>query len=938
VLDASDHRRGGYAAGTGQTTDPGRVAVSDTLSVPHITASAPAYPGDRASDVVLRDGSTVHVRPVCAADHDAMRAFLGGISPDSTTFRFFGAANLEWAADWSVDVDYVDRYGLVAETGSPARIIAHAAYLRIDRRRAEVAFLVADDYQGHGLSTIMPAHLAEAASAESIATFVADVLPSNHRMIETFRQSGFPVELRSEPGVIKVEFPTSISAEGVARFAERDRSAAVAAVRRVLEPRSVAVIGGSSRRGTVGGELLHNLLSAGFTGVVHVVNPHGGQVQGIDACASVAELPEPVDLVVIADPADSVLAVARDCAAAGVHALVVISAGFAETGHDGAERQLELLTICRDAGMRLVGPNCLGVLNTAAGVRLNATFAPRPAPPGSVGFLLQSGGLGIAIIEAASRLGIGMSSFVSVGNKADLSANDFLQYWEQDPGTEVALLYLESFGNPRRFARIARQLSAHKPVIAVKSGRTLAGSRGTATHTGAMLSASDVTVDALFDQAGVIRTETLAEMFDVATLLSMQPVPAGDRIAIVTNAGGPGIVCADACQATGVQVPEITGELAVELAAGLAPAASVANPVDMIATATADQYRTTVSALARSERFDTVLAIFVPPLVTQAADVAAAIRQVSAESPKCAIAAVFMTAEGPPPELADGDTSVPGFQFPEEAARAIAQAARHGQRRGRAAGVARQTPAPAVARGAAIISCELTQDGDWMSPQAVAELLDCHEISRAPQVLVTGDDDDVVAAAVKLGLPVAVKAVARGLLHKTEAGAVAVGLDSPEAVREAAARLRSTVAAAGHALSAVLVQPMISGPAELLVGVVQDPSFGPLLACGAGGTSAELLGDAAVRITPVTDIDAQEMLAGLRTFPLLTGYQGAPPCDLDAITDVIVRVSAMVEAHHEIVELDCNPVIAGPTGATVVDARVRLRPAPEPLPTPAVGR
>jgi RimJ/RimL family protein N-acetyltransferase/predicted CoA-binding protein len=385
--------------------------------VPHASASAPGYPADRATDVVLRDGSTVHVRPVRPADHDAIRAFLGEVSRDSIAFRFFGAANLEWAADWSVDVDYVDRYGLIAETGTPARVIAHAAYVRIDPRQAEVAFLVADDYQGRGLSTIMLAHLAEAAGAESIATFVADVVPANHRMIETFRQSGFPVELRSEPGVIKVEFPTSISAEAVARFAERDRAAAVAAVRRVLEPRAVAVVGGSPRRGTVGGELLHNVLSAGFAGVVHVVHPHGGNVQGIDACASIAELPGAVDLAVIAVPADSVLDVARDCAAAGVPALVVISAGFAETGHDGARRQGELLTICRDAGMRLVGPNCLGVLNTAADVRLNATFAPHQAPAGSIGFLSQSGGLGIAIIEAAARLGIGLSSFVSVGTR-----------------------------------------------------------------------------------------------------------------------------------------------------------------------------------------------------------------------------------------------------------------------------------------------------------------------------------------------------------------------------------------------------------------------------------------------------------------------------------------------------------------------------------------
>jgi acetyl coenzyme A synthetase (ADP forming)-like protein len=849
-------------------------------------AGASAYPDDRATDVALRDGSTAHVRPVRAADHDAIRAFLGGLSRDSIWFRFFGAGNLEWAADWSVDVDYIDRYGLIAETGTPARVIAHAAYLRIDRRRAEVAFMVADDYQGHGLSTIMLAHLAEAAAAESITTFVADVLPANHRMIETFRQSGFPVELRSEPGVIKIEFPTSMSAEAIARFAERDRIAAVAAVRRVLEPRSVAVIGGSSRRGTVGGELLHNLLSADFGGAVYVVNTHGGNIQGVDAHCSIAELSESVDLAVIAVPADGVLDVTRDCAAAGVHAVVVISAGFAELGHDGAERQRELLMICRDAGMRLVGPNCVGVMNTGADVRMNATFAPHAAPPGAIGFLSQSGGLGTAILEAASRLGIGLSSFVSVGNKADLSGNDFLQYWEQDPRTEVVLLYLESFGNPRKFARIARRVSGHKPVIAVKGGRTPAGSRATASHTGAILSAAEVTVDALFEQAGVIRTETLAEMFDVAALLSMQPVPAGGRIAIVTNAGGPGIVCADACQAAGAQVPEITGELAGRVAAGLARAASVANPVDLIATATADQYRTTLNALTRSDQFDAVLAIFVAPLVTEAADVAAVIREVSADSPRCALAAVFMTAAGPPPELARDGVSVPGFQFPEDAARAIARAARYGERRCRAVGEVRQTPAPAVARGAAIISHELKQDADWMAPQSVAELLDCHGVPRAPQLLVGRNDD----------------------------------------------------AGARRELSALPVQPMVSGSVELLISVTQDPDFGPVLACGAGGTNAELLGDTAVRITPVTDLDAQEMLAGLRTFKLLTGYRGAAPCDLNAIHDVIMRVSAMVEAHPEIVELDCNPVIVGPTGATVVDARIRLRRAPAPLPTPALGR
>ena len=901
-------------------------------------SDAPVYPVGRVTDVVLRDGSTVHVRPVRRDDHDAIRVFLGGLSKTSIAFRFFAAgANLDWVADWAIDVDYADRYGIVAETGSPARIVAHAAYIRLDSDPADVAFMVADDWQGRGLSTIMLAHLAEAAADRSIETFVADVLPSNHRMIEVFRESGFEVEVRCEPGTLKVRFSTSISAEAAERFRERDRVAAVAAASSVLRPRSVAVVGASRHRGTVGAELLRNLTAAGFSGELQVVNRHGGYVQGRASVRSISELSAPVELAVIAVPAAEVLNVARQCAAMGVRAMVVISAGFAEQGAGGVERQRRLLSICREAGIRLVGPNCLGVLNTATGVQLNVTFAPHQAPPGRVAFLSQSGGLGIAIIEAAARLGIGLSSFVSIGNRADLSGNDFLQYWDQDPDTDLVLLYLESFGNPRKFARIARTVATHKPVLAVKSGRTPAGVRGTASHTGALLAASDVTVDALFDQAGVIRTETLAQMFDVARLLGHQPLPAGDRIAILTNAGGPGIMCADACQAAGVQVPEITGELAAELAAGLAPAASVTNPVDMIATATADQYRRALTTLVRSGRFDAVLVIFVPPLVTRAEDVAEAICAAAQTADGRTIATVFMTADGPPAHLSQDGVSVPGFQFPEEAAQALALAAKHGRWSRRSPGAVASAAPAAVTRGAALISQELARGAGWMSPDTVAGLLDCHGIAHAAQQVVAGDDDDaIVAAATELGRPVALKAIAPGLVHKTEVGAVAVDLQTGEAVRAAAAQLRAAVTVAGYELQRFAVQEMVAGPAQLLVGVVHDPTFGPVLACGAGGTSAELLGDVAVRITPVTDRDAHEMLQSLRSFPLLTGYRGSPPCDTAAIEAVILAVGAMVEAHPEIVELDCNPLIAGPDRAVAVDARIRVAPAPPARPTPAV--
>jgi acetate---CoA ligase (ADP-forming) len=894
------------------------------------------YPREAEADVVLRDGSTVRVRPVRDGDREALRAFFDGVSQDAIWFRFFTMANLDWATDWAADVDYRDRFGLVVETGSPRQIVAHAVYVR-DGDCAEVAFLVSDAQQGQGIATILLAHLAARAAAHGITTFVADVLPANHRMIAVFRESGFAVDVRRTRDSVRVEFPTSLSPEATARFRERDRTASVAAVAGVLSPRSVVVVGASRRRGTVGGELLHNIVKAGFTGSLYAVNEHGGSIHGITAYRSVSDLPAPVDLAVIVVPAPRVVAVARECVAAGARALVVISAGFAEVGGEGVERQHELLEVCRASGVRLVGPNCLGVLNTQPGVALNATFVPRQATPGTIAFLSQSGGLGIAIIEAAARLGVGLSSFVSVGNKADLSSNDFLQYWEQDPATSVALLYLESFGNPRKFARVARRFSHTKPVVAVKSGRSAAGQRGTASHTGALLAASDVTVDALFAQAGVIRTDTLAEMFDVAAFLSKQPVPAGDRVAVLTNAGGPGIVCADACQAAGVQVPEPSGALATLLACHLPQAASVINPIDMIATATAEDYAGTLGRLADSGEFDAILVIFVPPLVTDARDVAQAIRRTASAHQECAVAAVFMTAQGPPAELSDDALSVPGYQFPEEAARAIAHAARYGAWRARPAGAALTADPETVAAGAAVIDAELARGPGWMTPQAVDELLTLHGVTQAP-ARVVGSVNAAAAAGRELGWPVALKAVAPGLVHKRDAGAVATSLRTPAELQRAAKAMQASVTAAGYDVRGFIVQPMISDGVELIVGMVQDTSFGPVLACGAGGTNTELLKDVAVRITPVTDRDAPEMLRALKLYPMLTGYRGSPACDIAAVETLLVRVSAMVAAHPEIAELDCNPVIVRPDGAIVVDARVRLHEPAPPRPVPSVGR
>jgi len=606
------------------------------------------------------------------------------------------------------------------------------------------------------------------------------------------------------------------------------------------------------------------------------------------------------------------------------------------TGGEGSRHQRELLETCRDAGIRLVGPNCLGVLNTASDVRLNATFAPHQALPGRIGFLSQSGGLGVAIIEAAARFEVGLSSFVSIGNKADVSANDLLQYWERDPGTDVVLLYLESFGNPRKFARIARRVARQKPVLAVKGGRSPAGSRATSSHTGALLSASDVTVDALFEQAGVIRTDTLHELLDVAALLAKQPVPRGGRVAIITKAGGPAIMCADTCQSHGVDVPQLPAAVKRRLGEFLPPAASLGNPVDMIATASAEDYRRTILTLVEADICDAILAIFVPPLVTRASDVAVAIRDAAAAATEVTIAAVFMTSQGIPAELASDRAAVPGYEFPEDAARALALAARYGRWRARPQG----TPfAPAHTRpagAAAIISEALATGSGWLEPAHVVALLDCYGLPLIETRVVSGSDA-AAAAAAQMDRPVALKAVAPGLLHKSDIGAVRLGLKDPQSVREAAREIDAAVARAGHQLEGLIVQPMAASGVELIVGVVNDHNFGPVLACGAGGTTAELVKDVAVRITPITDLDAREMLQSLRTYPLLEGYRGAPGCDLAAVEDVLLRVGALVEAHPEIVELDCNPLIAGPQRALIADARVRVEAAPPPTPIAALS-
>jgi acyl-CoA synthetase (NDP forming)/GNAT superfamily N-acetyltransferase len=877
-------------------------------------------------DVIVRDGSTVRVRPVTIADEGALHAFLEGLSPDSRSFRFLSlGVDLRRAARDAARAEPPDRYGLVA-LGEDGTIVAHAMYVVDAPGRAEVAFAVADDLRGHGLGTVLLGLLAAEARRNGIERFVALVRADNRRMAGVFRDCGFPASIRARSGHLDVELPTSLTEEALAAFEDRSRVAATAAVRHFLEPASIAVVGASDRVGSVGAAVMTNLLTS-FSGPLHPVNPRHDVVAGRPAYARVSDIPEGVELAVVAVPARAVAAVARDCGRAGVRGLLVLSAGF-EQGPGGRRRRGELLRICRRYGMRLVGPNCLGVAATTPEHRLEATFARRSPLAGAIALSTQSGGVAIAAVEAGRGRGIGFSSVVSIGDRVDVSSNDMLRYWEQDPSTSVIGLYLESFGNPRHFARIARRVGRSKPILAVKSGRASAGARAAASHTAALVSGGDVPVDALFRQAGVIRVDTLRELLDASALLASQPLPAGRRVGILTNAGGPGIMCADACEAAGLLVPELGSAARRRLRRALRNGASAGNPVDLLGDATPEDYARAACALLAEDELDALIVLFVPLRITAPADVASALAGALREAPpRKPVLAAFMGEEGAPPALRNGGFALPCFEGPEDAALALARAARYADwRRRPAPEPVDLAPAPRTDDATALIAGALGSGGGWMSAGAVADLAACYGL---PLVTVREAATAAEAGRVAAGLrgPVALKAVAPGLVHKTDAGGVRTGLAGAAAVRRAATTMRAEVAQAGFELSGYLVQPMVADGVEMHVGVTTDRHFGPLVAVAAGGTAAELVADVAVRLTPLEAGEAGAMIRSLSTFPLLDGYRGAPRLDAAALEDVVERIAALAEAHPEIAELDCNPVFVGTSGARIVDMRVRVEPS-----------
>jgi len=852
--------------------------------------------------------------------HEAM-------SPENAYFRFFSLSRTaaETEARRICREPRPGRAALLAL--ADGEVVGCTSYETIEGpgHRVEVAFAVADHMHHKGVATLLLEHLVSYARNHQIAMFTGMTLAENTAMLRVFTDAGLPVHRHAEGGVVDMIIPLPADGAGtdlngyLNAVAERERHADVASLRHVFAPESVAVIGASRRPGTVGRAIWDNIRDAGYAGRRYAVNPHARQIDGEPCLASAADLPEHVDLAVIAVPAGAVLDTAEQCGRRGVRAVVVVTSGL-----DAAARAA-LLATCRRHGMRLIGPNCFGV--AVPGIGLDATFAAAHPRAGVAGLVMQSGGLGFAVADQLSRLGIGISSFASVGDKLDVSSNDLLMWWERDGVTRLAVLYIESFGNPRKFARTARRVAASIPVLTVEAGRSEAGQRAAASHTGAVATPL-VTREALFRQAGIIVTPDFGDLTGTAALLANQPVPAGGTVAIVSNIGGAGVLAADACTDLGLAVHRPHGQIRRRLRALIPEGGAAGGPVDTTAAVTAAQFRECLELAAADEEVSAMIALVLPTGAT--GDLVAAIQQADIRVPLAAV--LLDQAETvrllPGPAKGDGQADgirIPAYNSPAAAAAAVAHAARYGAWRSAPSGVVPEFADIKTEEARALVRGFLGSDGHggWLPPDMTAALLHCYGIPLAELVPVHGEDDAVAAFAAGGGVPVVLKADVPGLVHKTDAGGVELDLRTEADVRAAYQRLASLF---GRKLHAVLVQPMIGDGTEVIVGVADDHLFGPLVVFGLGGVATEVLADHAARLTPLTDLDADTLIRSIKAAPLLLGHRGSPPADLKALRGLLLRVSRLADDLPEITDLDLNPVIARPDGVFVVDARVKAAP------------
>lgn len=890
-----------------------------------------ANSGDVDFHGLLSDGNLVHVRPPVAADRAALLRLHQGLSETSAYFRYFslsrqaGEAHVDHLlrAESAAAEHRGDLAGLIALIGE--QVAGMASYERLPIREvAEVALLVDDDHQGRGIGTLLLEALAVHATANGVARLVAEVLPNNASMLNVFRSAGFSAHTRYSDGTVHVDLLLARTTALLDAAGERERAAAAQSITRLLSPHSIAVIG-AGRTGGMGHDLMRSLTDGGFRGALYPVNRHAQTVCGRPALAAATDLPSGVDLAFVAVPVKGVLAVAGECAAAGVRNLVVVASGFSELGAIGESVERQLVVLARRAGMRVVGPNCLGIVNTAPAVRMNATVVGNQPLPGRLGLMSQSGALGTALLDAATQRGLGVSTFVSVGNKADVSSNDLLLYWEQDSATDVAALYLDSFGNPRKFGRIARRVARCKPVLVIKPGR---GASGTLTTDNADALDRAATEDALFRQAGVLRVNSVPELLTVADLLLKQPLPAGRRVAVLSNSRSVGVLAGDACINAGLEMPTLADQTQQTLHAS-APGSTVANPVDLTAAAGPEEYRTAIGVLRSADEVDVVMVVHTTLRAGGHAAVVTAVNAAAAGTAKPVLASYV--GAGAPETVIPAPGTVPSFDYPEVAAGALARAADYAEWRRQPEGRPPPLPdaQPVAARRRLRDVMATRPDGCWVPTAVVTEALGDYGVP-----LLTGhvvrSPAQAAECADALGGAVALRAFNPELGPAPEEGALRSWLPDGAAAWQAYADMADAL---GERMGgAAVVRPMVPDGTDLVIGVTQDWLFGPVIMLGLGGNIGELMADRAFRLLPLTDLDADRLVASLRCSPLLFGFHGRPQANVRALADVLLRVAALAEDVPQVAELLLSPVVVAAEGIAVGDARMRVAP-PEPQPS-----
>lgn len=877
---------------------------------PDLTAAPAAYPQAWEADVVLRDGGTCHLRPIRPDDAAGLVALHGRLSPQTVYFRFF--APYPQLSDRDVErfttVDYRDRVALVATIGEA--IIGVVRYDRVAPQEAEVAFVIEDEHQGRGLGTIFLEHIAQAARERGVRRFVAEVLPENARMLEIFEHAGYVAESSRDEGFIALSFDITPTASSLAVTHAREQRAEATSIARLVSPRSVAIVGAGRDEASIGSALARHVVDGGFTGPVVAINPNAeGQVAGLPCFPSLREAPGPIDLAIVASPADTVVDVVHDAAAARVHSLVVVSAGFGESGADGWAAQQALLRSARELGLRVLGPNALGFINTAPEVRLNASLSPHFPQAGSIGFFAQSGAPGAALLEAASRRGLGISTFVSAGNRADISGNDVLQYWEDDEATELVMLYLESIGNPRKFSRIARRLGVRKPIIAVKAGRSTQGAPlGHAVRTTEL---DPDAVEQTFIQSGVIRTQTIAEMYDVAQLLASQPLPSGNRVLAMSNSDAMTLMAADAVSGAGLQW--------------------VDPPIVFGPGATVEEFERALAAAADDPAVESILAMYVPDLQHTGARAAAALERVAARA-TTPILAVMFAVEGTHRLLAtltDGRPqlgTVPTYPAVEDAVRALAAVQRHAEWRLHA------TDNPVVPLGIDVEAARrdvgrwlAASDGDGdvtLAESQASGLLAHYGITVWPR-RTTRTADEAAQAAAELGYPVVLKTVDDHLRLRSDLGGVYFDIvDEAELRYQFHARLADL---GQHDYDRLVVQRQAEAGASTVIETVEDPLFGPVVTFGLSGVAYDVMGDRAYAVPPLSEHDVQQLLDRPAAAGLLRRGRSGHGVDRGLLGELVARAARLADDVPEVAHLVLRPVVASENGVAVLGATVTLR-------------